>query len=121
MAINTALTVHYTRGNGGLMEQEHARMLSSRAPPPSPVFETIARLLSDPAHAGRHAALAAYGDRLRRQFAAQLIYNGHPGAAGELLDGSEARTDGWWFWRSAAMVPAAIMRQAVRLRGTLRR
>ncbi|MDE2595716.1 MAG: glycosyltransferase family 2 protein [Sphingomonadales bacterium] len=120
MAMSAAVTVHYIRDNGGLMDQAQADMVSHQAPPPSPVFATIAALLADPSHASRHAALAAYGDGLRRRFAGQLIYNGHRQAARALLDGCRMKGPAWWLWRLAALVPSSAMRLAIRTRALLR-
>jgi hypothetical protein len=119
-AASDAVTVSYVRGNGGLMDQAHEGMRSLVAPPPSPVFETIAHLLADPRHAARHAALAAYGDRLRCQFARQLIYNGHPRAARALLGGVARRGGDWWQTWLATLVPRRAVVGLARLRNRLR-
>ncbi|WP_088307275.1 glycosyltransferase family A protein [Novosphingobium sp. B 225] len=113
-AVNPAVTALYRRDNGGIMDREQAA-LQRRSPPPSPVFATIDTLLADPRHAARHAALAAYGDGLRRRFARQLIYNAHPRAARALLSGSSARGGNWWLYRFASMVPAPVLRLLSRL------
>lgn len=113
-AVTEAITALYRRDNAGIMDQAQAALARS-APPPSPVFATIAALLADPRHAARHGALAAYGDGLRCRFAAQLVYNGHPAAARALLRPCTRRSGAWWLWWLASLVPPALLRPLARL------
>lgn len=117
-AISAATTAAYVRANGGIMEREAAG-IRDQAPPPSPVFATIAALLAAPEHAARHQALADYGDALRRLFAWQLAYHGHGAAARSLLDGCQARPAGWWLAWLISLVPGRLLRLAARLRNRL--
>lgn len=113
-AISPARTVHYLRDNGGIMDLEQAA-LTRRAPDPSPVFATIAALLADPRHRARHAALRQYGDGLRRRFAGQLVYNGHPAEARNLLRGASRRGPQGWLWFAASLIPPMLLRPLTRL------
>lgn len=118
-AVSPACTVHYLRENGGIMDREQAA-LAHGPPEPSPVFATIAALLADPRHAARHAALRAYGDGLRRRFAGQLVYNGHPVQARAMLRGAARRGAQGWLWFAASLIPPALLRPLTRLWRSLR-
>lgn len=108
-AVSPACTVHYLRDNNGIMDREQAALARS-APEPSPVFATIAALLADPRYAARHAALGAYGDGLRRRFAGQLVYNGHPAQARHLLRGASWWGAEGWLWFLASLIPVPLLR-----------
>lgn len=103
-AVSPVQTAIYVRGNGGIMEAQQAK-LRRAPPPPSPNLATIAALLNDPAHRGRHAALRAYGDMLRVRFARQLVYHGHSTAARNLLCSASNRSGRWWTWWAISLLP----------------
>lgn len=114
-AVSAAQTAIYVRGNGGIMESAQAVLRGRTPPPPSPNLATIALLLDTPAHRPRHAALRAYGNRLRLQFARQMVYHGHGGAARDLLRGVDTRGRRWWMWWSISLVPGSLLRLAAQV------
>lgn len=120
MAAHPAVTAHYRRDTGGVMAREYAAARAA-APPPSPVFATIAALLAEPRHAARHAALRAYGDDLRVRFARQRLHAAQPHAARTLLAPVSTRGALWWRWWPASWLPAPLIRTAIRMRQVFRR
>lgn len=113
-AVTSAQTAIYVRGNGGIMEAAEAELRSNLPPPRSPNLDTIDLLLGAPAHRARHAALRAYGDRLRVQFARHMIYHGHGRAARALLGGVTVRDRRWWLFWWMSLVPRFMLRMGAR-------
>lgn len=99
-ALSDAATVGYVRDDAGLMASAPTEL--------SPVFGTMAALLANRRYAPRHAALAAYDQRLRQRFARQHLYRGEPLAARALL----TPWTGLWL---ATFTPPALLLLAARL------
>jgi glycosyltransferase involved in cell wall biosynthesis len=118
-AVSDRVTVIYVRGNGGIMDQEQARMATQAAMPESPMFATLDRALADPRYAPSHGAIRGYADRIRLNYARSLIYHGRGADARRLLaavSGPRAQV-----WRTLARVPGPVLRHAAGMYSALKR
>jgi glycosyltransferase involved in cell wall biosynthesis len=117
-AVSDRATAVYVRGNGGIMEQQQARMARGTPMLRSPMFETLDRALADPRHAARHPAIRAYADRIRIEHARSLVYHGRTADARDLLAAVSGRRA--LFWRTLARLPGPALASGARFYSALK-
>lgn len=121
MAVSDRTTVVYVVGVG-VMAREQAARLAGKAMPPSPVFPAIEQALAGIADPARRAAVTAFGDRTRLQYARSELYAGRPADARRLLAGVvDRRNRAYPAYRLLALLPGRILRLGMTARQWLRR
>ncbi len=118
IAVSDRTTAIDVRGNGGIMDQEQARMATREAMAQSPMLATLDRALADPRHAARHGAIRRYAERIRIQHARSLVYHGRGAEARALLAALPGRRAA--FWRTLSRVPGPALRRAAQIYSALK-
>ncbi len=126
IAVSTAPTAFYRRGNGGIMDREQARMARGETVSVSPIFATLDAAIRDteglgPAPSARGAVIRGYADRTRIGYARSLVYHGRGAAARRLLAGVTAWTTPRVALTMLSLVPGPVLRRIARSYSAIKR